>query len=112
MRAGLSIFPRRIPSESTCPRQVGDGPLEACILGLQFLQSLCLIHLYTPIFLALPVAGLISDAQLFTRLRDRFPLGERHIGCTELVNDLFGVVSYCWHGSGLLTWLFITLDLD
>ena len=58
------------------------------------------------------VIGLIGDAQLFTRLRDRIPLGEQHIGFTELMNDLFGVVSFLWHGSDLLNWLFTTLDLD
>ena len=53
----------------------------------------------------------MSDAQLSTRLRDRFPLGEQHIGFTKLVNDLFGVESFLWHGSDLLNWLFATLEM-
>ncbi|MGC6500650.1 MAG: hypothetical protein ACON4C_10685 [Henriciella sp.] len=58
------------------------------------------------------VAIQIGDAQLFTRLRDRTPLGEQNISFTELMNDFFGVVSFLWHGSDLLNWFFTTLDLD
>jgi len=36
----------------------------------------------------------------------------QHIRFPELVNDLFGVVSFLRHGSDLLNWLFTTLDPD
>jgi hypothetical protein len=49
---------------------------------------------------------------LLAGLQDGLALRHQHIRFTELVNDLFGVVSFPWHGSDLLNWLFTTLDLD
>ena len=82
------------------------------ILGFQLFQSLCLVALHAAVFLVPAIVGLVSHIQLFTGLRYRFTLSYQHIGLAELVHDLFGVVSFLWHGSDLLNWLFTTLDLD
>ena len=56
--------------------------------------------------------GLLGDTQLLAGLGDGIALCKQHVRFTELVNNLFGVVSFLWHGSDLLNWLFTTLDLD
>ena len=82
------------------------------MLGFQFRQPFGLVDLHTALLLPPAILGLIGDTELFKGLRCRCTLGKQHIGFAELVNDLFGVVSFLWHGSDLLNWLLTTLDLD
>ena len=69
-------------------------------------------HLHPTIPLAPAVIGLLADTELFTHLADVSALAQQHIRFPQLVDYLFGVLSFRWHRSDLLFRLFITLDLD
>jgi len=85
--------------------------LKVGVLGFQLLQSLGLVHLDAAVFLAPASVGLLADTRLFTGLGDSLVLCQQYIRFTELLNDLFGVVSFLWHGSDLINWLVTTVDL-
>ena len=92
--------------------EIGHRSFQAGIFGFQFLQAMRLIDLHPAVHLAPAVIGLIGDTDVLARLAYGFTLAEQDIGFSELVYDLFGVVSFLGHGSDLLIWLFTTLDLD
>jgi len=51
-------------------------------------------------------------AKLLAGFRYRLGLAEQDARRPQLVHDLFSVVSFLRHGSGLLNGCFITFDLD
>jgi hypothetical protein len=55
--------------------------------------------------------GLVADTDLLAGLAFGFPMAEQNVGFPKLVNNLFGVLPFLWHGSDLLGWPFATFDL-
>jgi hypothetical protein len=83
-------------------RQVCDRSPESGILSFQRFQPLRLAHLHPAIRFAPAVIGLLADTELFTHPADVLALAQQYIRFTQLVDYLFGVISFRWYGSDLL----------
>src|SRR5690606_28570346 len=69
-------------------RQLGHRFLQAGVLFLEILQSLCLTHLHATIFLAPAIIGLLCYANLTARDRNRCPLALQHLYRAQMTNNL------------------------
>ena len=74
-------------------------------------EPLRLAHLHPTIGLAPAVIGLLADTELFTHLADVLAPAQQHVRFPQLVDDLFGVVSFRWQGSERPLFIFLSLQI-